>query len=333
MRSSAALRGSLGRSGLQSPQSAAPEQLDLGAPPIAGAGFHGLSPGSKRRIGRAAICAAAVTCMLVGPGHAPVAAEVGTTCAGLEPGPTRTVTRILDGETVALDDGTELRLIGALAPRAIDADAETGAWPAEAAAMEALRALVVGKSIELRFGGGRTDRYGRLQAQAFLIEGDGRRWVQGVLLQQGSARAYALGGGRGCSAELLSAERPAREARLGLWADAAYQLRAADKPSELLRYRATFQIVEGAIVRVGLTRGRIYLNFDRNWRRGFSASLRRDDASLLGSYAGNPKTLEGRSVRVRGWIGQRGRAPVIDVSAAGAIELLGETPVDHSPPR
>jgi endonuclease YncB( thermonuclease family) len=244
-------------------------------------------------------------------------------CPGLEPGPTRTVARILDGETVALDDGTELRLVGALAPRAIDADAEGGTWPAEAAAMEALRALLLGKSVELRFGGARADRYGRVQAQAFLIEGDERRWVQGALLQQGQARAYALGGGRSCLAELLAAERPAREARLGLWGDAAYRARPAGKRSELLRYRATFQIVEGTIVSVGQTRSRIYLNFDRNWRRGFSVSLRRGDADLLGAYAGNPSALQGRRVRVRGWIGQRRGAPVIDLSAGGAIEALG----------
>ena len=272
---------------------------------------------------RRAACAAALMCASAGPMLAmPVAAEVGPTCTGLEAGPTSTITRILDGETVALDDGRELRLIGALAPRAIDAHAEGGTWPAEAAATEALRALLLGKSVELRFGGGRADRYGRVQAQAFLIEGDRRRWVQGALLLQGLARAYALAGGRGCSAELLAAERPARAARLGLWADAAYQVRPADKPSELLRYRATFQLVEGKIVRVGQTRGTIYLNFDRNWRRGFSVSLRRDDSGLLAAFASDPKALEGRSVRVRGWIEQRGSAPAIDLSSAGLIEIV-----------
>jgi endonuclease YncB( thermonuclease family) len=243
-------------------------------------------------------------------------------CTELEPGPTRTVARILDGETLALDDGRELRLIGALAPRPLDADAEIGAWPPETAAMAALGALVLGKSIELRFGRDRTDRYGRLQAHAFLIEGDGRRWVQGLLLQQGAARAYALAGARACGAELLAAEGPAREALLGLWAEAAYQVRQAGKPAELLRYRATFQVVVGTIVRVGQTRGSLYLNFDRNWRRGFSVSLRRDDRGLLGSYAGTPKGLEGRTVRVRGWIEQKAGAPVIDLSVAGMIEVL-----------
>jgi endonuclease YncB( thermonuclease family) len=248
-----------------------------------------------------------------------------TPCLGLEPGPTHSVTRVLDGETVVLDNTRELRLIGALAPRALDADAEPGAWPMEGAATEALRALVLGKSIELRFAGERADRYGRLQAHAFLIEDAARRWVQGALLQQGHARAYALVGDRDCAENLLAAERPAREARRGLWAAAAYQVQPADGSADLMRLRTTFQIVEGRIVSVGLTRGSIYLNFDRNWQRGFSVSLRRNDSALLGAYAADPRSLEGRRVRVRGWIERRGGAPVIDMSAGGLIEVP-ETP-------
>jgi endonuclease YncB( thermonuclease family) len=255
-------------------------------------------------------------------GVAASAAEDVRPCAGLEAGPAHTVVRVLDAETVALDDGRELRLIGALAPRALDADAEPGTWPMEAAAMEALRGLVLGKSIELRFADERTDRYGRLQAHAFLVEGAERHWLQGALLRQGLARAYALAGGRACSEGLLAAERPAREARRGLWAEAAYQVRSAAKPAELARYRTTFQIVEGTVVRVGVTSRSIYMNFDRDWRRGFSVSLRRDDSALLGAYADNPKGLEGRSVRVRGWIDRRRGAPIIDLSAGGLIEVL-----------
>ena len=115
-----------------------------------------------------------------------------TPCLGLEPGPTHSVTRVLDGETVVLDDTRELRLIGALAPRALDADAEPGAWPMEGAATEALRALVLGKSIELRFAGERADRYGRLQAHAFLIEDAARRWVQGLQANGGTEMLPAL---------------------------------------------------------------------------------------------------------------------------------------------
>jgi endonuclease YncB( thermonuclease family) len=245
-------------------------------------------------------------------------------CAGLSPGPTRTVARVIDGETLALDDGTELRLIGSLAPRAIDVGAEPGTWPLENTTRDALRALVLGKSLELAFGRERTDRYARLLAQAYLIEGGQRRWVQGYLLANGLARAYAFAGASDCAGELLAAEASAREARRGLWGGAAYQVRHSGEPSQLLRYRATFQIVEGRIARVALVRGIIYLNFARNWRRAFSVSLRRGDRALLGPFADDPRALQGRRVRVRGWIGRsrRGNAPVIDLSSGGTLEVI-----------
>jgi endonuclease YncB( thermonuclease family) len=235
-------------------------------------------------------------------------------------GPTHSVSRVLDGETVALDDGTELRLIGALAPRAIDAGADPGLWPLEVAAQEELRALIVGKSIELAFGGARTDRHGRLLAHAFWMEGGERRWVQGHLLQQGLARAYGQAGNRACAKEALVAESIAREARRGVWADAAYRARAADLPRELSRYRSTFQVVEGPIARVAQVRGIIYLNFGAD-RRAFATSLRRGDRGLLGSFADDPNALEGKLARVRGWIEHR-QGPTIDLSTAGLIEVL-----------
>jgi endonuclease YncB( thermonuclease family) len=253
--------------------------------------------------------------------------ETRPSCTGLEPGPARAVVRIIDGETAALDDGTELRLIGALAPRAIDAGIEPGTWPAEIAANEELRALLLGKSVELAFGGDRSDRYGRLLAQAHVREGDKRRWVQGHLLEQGLARAYTLAGNRACADALLAAERGAREARRGLWADAAYQVRPAAKPADLLRYRSTFQVVEGRIAGVAQVRGMVYLNFDADWRRASSVSLRRSDRDLLGLNAGDPKALEGKLVRVRGWIEQRtgsATGPTIELSTAGLIEVLDE---------
>jgi hypothetical protein len=151
--------------------------------------------------------------------------------------------------------------------------------------------------------------------------------VQGYLLEQGLARAYILAGNRACADALLAAERGAREARRGLWADAAYQVRPAAKPSDLLRYRSTFQVVEGRIAGVAQVRGMVYLNFDADWRRAFSVSLRRSDRDLLGLNAGDPKALEGKLVRVRGWIEQRHNptnAPSIELSTAGLIEVLDE---------
>jgi endonuclease YncB( thermonuclease family) len=263
------------------------------------------------------LCTLAATAADARPLHA---------CAGLDAGPTRTVVRVIDGETVVLDEGVELRLIGVLAPRAIEVGAEPGTWPLEAAARDALRTLVLGSSVELAFAGERTDRYGRLQAHAFVADKDGPKWVQGHLVELGLARTYAVAASHACARELLAIESVARDAGRGLWAEAAYRIRRADTPGELLRLRTTFQVVEGRVVRVALVRGTIYLNFDRNWKRGFSISLRRNEAALLGEHAGNPKALEGRVVRVRGWIERRGGGPSIDLSSAGILQVLPAAP-------
>jgi endonuclease YncB( thermonuclease family) len=271
---------------------------------------------------RLSLLGLAVAGLVTGSGET-FAAEPAAGCADLVPGPTHTVTRIVDAETVALDDGSELRLIGALAPRAIDVGADPGTWPPEIAARAELGAILLGRSIELAFGGERTDRYGRLQAHAFWMEGERRRWVQGHLLEQGLARAYLQAGSRACSGVLLEAERAARQANRGLWADAAYRVRSADATLELARYRSTFQVVEGEIERVAQVRGAVYLNFGRG-RGAFAVSLRRGDRGLLGAFAENPATLEGRRVRVRGWIEQR-QGPTINLSAGGLIEVLDES--------
>jgi endonuclease YncB( thermonuclease family) len=265
---------------------------------------------------------------VAGPG---ALAESRLPCAGLERGPVRSVARVIDAETVELDDGVELRLIGALAPRAADAHAEAGTWPPEIAAREELRALLLGKSVELAYGEERTDRYGRTQAHVFLVEGQGRRWVQSHLLEQGLARAYTAKGNRACAAELLAAERTARETRRGLWADGAYQIRQADDPAVLLHYRTTFQIIEGRVRRVRRSAGGFQLVFAGARREAaFRVLVKRADSSLLGAYAERPYALQGRLVRVRGWV-DGVEAPFIDVSSAGEIEILENTRASAGP--
>ena len=287
----------------------------------------------RRNAGQLTVAILAVG-ILLGQASGLRAAEDVATCAALEAGPTRTVTRIIDGETLALDDGSELRLAGTLAPRAIDVGAVPGTWRMETAAIDALQAFVLGKTIEIRFDGERSDRYGRIKGHAFLKADDGPGWVQGHLLKAGLARAYSLGADRGCAAELLAAERMAREVRLGVWGEAAYVVRAAEPSAALLRHLATFQLVEGRVARVASTRSTVYLNFGGTGRRrGFSVSLKLADRDRLGAFAANPKGLEGSLVRVRGWIAQRSGEPAIDLSAAGDLEGIanGEAAPDSNP--
>jgi micrococcal nuclease len=132
------------------------------------------------------------------------------------------------------------------------------------------------------------------------------------------ARAYALPDNAACISDLLDLERPAREGTFGLWANAAYQVRSAESPHELLAYRHTFQLVRGRIAKVSQGRGATYLNFADD-RRGFAVAMKRAGDAL--PHGVPPDTLQGRTALVRGWIDRR-NGPVIEINAAGLIEFI-----------
>lgn len=245
----------------------------------------------------------------------------------LQPGGAHVATKVVDAETIALDDGSEVRLIGALAPRAGDGDAAERAWPAEEAARAALAALVTGRKVQLKYGGERRDRHGRATAHVFVSGDDGRdTWVQAALLRDGHARAYAIEGNRACADELADAEATARREGKGLWAIPTYRVREAVFPRDLGAMTGSFRIVSGTVRYVSSRRDGLRLWLDGAGRRGeLTVAIRSGDRDLLGSLGGDPKALQGRRLEVRGWIDQRRGTPggpEIDASTAGMIRLL-----------
>ena len=241
----------------------------------------------------------------------------------LQAGETRAVVRVIDAETVRLDDDRDVRLIGALAPRSPDLRPDARPWPPELAAEAALRALVLGRSVEIAYAQARHDRYGRLLAHLFVDRGDERLWVQGELLSNGHARAYGLPGSFECIAELGAHERVARDAGTGLWGNAAYTTRRAFRTREILRQRNTYQIVAGRVTQVATTKARTYLNFGREWRSdftaGIAAKLIRDNPQFAQTLA----ALEGKTIEVRGWIEYR-NGPFIEVEDPSQIAIVEE---------
>ncbi len=252
----------------------------------------------------------------------------------LEPGPIRTVTRVVDGETLVLDDGKVVRLIGALAPRARDANAASGAWPPELDTIKALSDLVLAKRVRLAFAGRRLDRYGRELAQVFLSDRGREDWVQGALLAGGYARAYGLPDSFACARELNAHEAEARRSGIGIWSNGVYRQMPADHPGELMRQRGKYERVAGVIVSVGRTKGATYLNFSNDWKTDFTARIGK---SVLAANPACDRSLDGlksKTVIVRGWI-ERRNGPLIDVADASQVEVLdgdSEPAVSALPP-
>lgn len=253
----------------------------------------------------------------------------------LEPGPRRTVARIIDGETLALDDGSEVRLAGALAPRAYDASAETNDWPPERDAVEALTAITKGRNVVLGYPHTtHRDRLNRHVAQVFVVEDGKEIWVQGRMLREGHARAYQQKDQRGCWSELQEHEAIARSARSGLWSVDAYIARRAIHTRDLAGMAGRFVVLTGRVAWVAPGREAIALGFTpsrlRAWsqRRGIVVMLDNNDRDLLGRLGGDAKSLEGKSLEVRGWLEQRPGRPqgtyVIDATLSGMIDRTSE---------
>lgn len=237
----------------------------------------------------------------------------------LADGGTAVVAAVIDGETVALTNGRQVRLVGVLAPRAADSrtgrrsGGEAAAFAAES--RTALAELVLRRTVALRYGGTRIDRYGR--ALAHLVRDDGL-WVQGEMLRRGLVRVCTSADNPALAAEMLALEAEARAARRGLWASSLYSIRT---PGDAGGYVDSFQIVEGRVLAVASRRGWIYVNFGPDWRTDFTLAIAAGDRRVFAAAGLDSATLVGARLRVRGWLTAR-NGPMIEATHPQQVERL-----------
>ncbi len=197
------------------------------------------------------------------------------------------VAQVLDGDSVRLADGREIRLIGINAP-----EFGKSGMPDEPLAREARAALthlVGGKAIQLEYNAERNDRYGRALAHVSLA--DGTR-VQTLLLRQGMAFHIAQPPNLMHLDEYRAAEADARRARLGVWNHSYYKPREAER---LGTRESGFRFVEGRIQRIGRGPNTIYLDLTPH----FTLSIPQQDWHF---FDGDPQRFLHHRVIARGWV-------------------------------
>jgi hypothetical protein len=124
-----------------------------------------------------------------------------------------------------------------------------------------------------------------------------------------------------CADILLRSERVARAARRGLWADPNFAPLRPENLARIAAARGQFALVEGKVLSVRESGATIYLNFGRRWTRDFTVTILKRHRREFAAAGIDPKGLEGRPIRVCGWIEQRG-GPVIDAVAPEQIERV-----------
>jgi endonuclease YncB( thermonuclease family) len=249
-----------------------------------------------------------------------VVAETARAACDLEDAGKATIVEVLNTESLLLEDGRAIRLVGALAPR-------TEARWAQAMGLEdrilgALEERLLGKEVVLKLGARERDRYGRLLAHVFAGDGEERVWVQQALIRDGLAMAYSFEDNRACMRELQADERAAREAGAGFWEQGVFRVRDAGDLDSLDGLVYSFQIVEGRVQDVAESRGRIYVNFGEDWRTDFTATIAPSDRSRFEGSDVDLRGLDGQTIRVRGWL-ERRNGPMIDVTHPEQIEMIG----------
>ncbi len=157
----------------------------------------------------------------------------------------------------------------------------------------------------------RLDRHGRRLAHVF----SGPLWLQRELVGRGLAVVAPPLVSRERAEALLELERRARASEPGLWTGREARTIAADRARSVLD---RFAIVEGRVLATARGFRSSFVNFGEDWREDFTVYLRRGRISR----AFPPGTLEGRRVRVRGWV-YYSNGPAIDLADPLYLELLG----------
>ena len=248
---------------------------------------------------------------VVGSGSVHADDKTPTTC---QPRSSETVRvqRIGERNELLLDDGRSVRLAGLdlkLPPP------EGGSWPVF------LETLTQNAALRLEGVVG-PDRWGRMHAQVFVKpdEADAEAWLQGYLLDSGTARLLPEMEARTCWVAMLNAENAARKEKRGLWAahDVSF---SSDQPADIFKKRGELAMVEGKILGIGESRAVFYLNFGRSWRNDFTVIILKRQMKQFESAGLKISDLAQKQVRVRGIVdGQYG--PRIEASMPEQIEKL-----------
>lgn len=228
------------------------------------------------------------------------------------------VVHVVDGDTVVLDDGRQVRLVGIQAPKLALGRANFRPWPLADEAKAFVEDRLVDKRVTLRLAPQPKDRHGRVLAH--VVRSDDGLWLQGALLQAGLARVYTFPDNRVLAAAMLALERQARADKKGIWGLPYYAVRTDENVRVDIN---TFQLVEGRVLDVAHIKNRVYMNFGVDWRTDFTIKVMTRDEPQFTEAGMDLMALKGQRVRVRGWIVEENGA-MIKLDHPQRLEVLGE---------
>jgi len=205
---------------------------------------------------------------------------------------TVTIDHVYDGDTVKLADGRKLRLIGINTPET--ASRNKTAQPYANQARHYFDELIKeSKTVQIRYGVQKKDRYGRLLAHIFLID---KRNISALMLQKGYARALHMPPNNWqfqCYAQL---DKHAQKFKIGLWSNSLYQSIDVKYLKPKLAYQSSYQQISGIVTNIQSRKTKIVINLGAHFK------LRINKSSLAYFDKINFDKLVGKTITARGYI-------------------------------
>lgn len=198
--------------------------------------------------------------------------------------------RVHDGDTVVLDDGTRVRLLGINTPEVDSAISSAEAGGSAATAW--LKARIEAGKVLIETDAELKDHYGRTLGHLFAEDGE---HLNLTLVRKGLASASIFPPNLKYADILSAAQAQAAEQKLGIWGDPAYAPRAiVDLPRLHLR---GWQRWQGRPTALDFSGGYVHLVFTDE----VQVRIPKENLSLFPSLS----AYVGKSLEVRGWVSRR----------------------------
>lgn len=197
------------------------------------------------------------------------------------------VKKIFDGDTLVLNDGRKIRLLGINAPEVRHKNklAEAGGEEAK----HWLTRKLQGAKVRLESDIEKTDKYGRTLAHVFTEK---KEHINRQLIEAGLATLSIYPPNLLYTDQLASAEQQAERARLGIWKKPDYAVIPADQLSD--SGHPGWTRVEGRVIDIRSSRKFVYLKFSSR----FEARIAKQWLILFPDI----KSYLGKTIEVRGWL-------------------------------
>lgn len=204
------------------------------------------------------------------------------------------VNYVYDGDTLQLEDGRRIRLLGIDTPevfsknRPISEEIKLSGERAKTALQQQLNRS--DQRVSLAYGQQRFDRYNRTLAHVYLPDGKN---LQAWLIAQGYAIAFTTPPNDRMSYCYRQQEELARKSRLGIWAMPRYQLKRSHQLKEASQ---GFIRLQAKVTRIRQNNRRLTLFMDGN----LEVNIYKHD--LFNFNAHMLSNLENKNVQLRGWL-------------------------------